>query len=79
MDHSEFLELYDEGLMEEHRIEEYLLKNVLDTHQKAFLHPRDLTIVAVLNCRYTAADESDVFAWMRSVNDRLGAKLFSLV
>jgi hypothetical protein len=79
MDHSEFLEDCENGNLEEYRIEEYLLRNVLDAQQKTFLHQRNLTIVGVLNGRYTAADEPEVLAWMRSVNERIGSRIFTLV
>lgn len=79
MNHEELLDAIEEGTWDQGTVQEYVVNEVLTNEQLNFLTDNRLSVVAILNRRYTRSQEPLVRKWMKSVNDLLGWNLFVTV
>lgn len=73
----EFQRDVEEGILSEERMAQRALY-FMTNEQKHWLTQRNLTLIDILNGRYSVALASEIDTFMRSVNQTLGFEFFQL-
>lgn len=79
IDHTEFQDAAEEGLVDADRAARYIMGYVATRDELNGLLDECLTIQDMLNGGYTGDQEHDVHTLMRKWNERLGFRFFNLV